>query len=405
VDILMPQLGETVAEGTITVWYKSVGDAVSAGDSLFEIETDKTSMEVPSTVAGVLLEIRVAAGATVPVGSVVAVLADTQLIAQSAERSTPAMTIAAPKASFDPMHSVRTPERNFGPARLRSGIAVTPLARRLAAQTGVVLEDMAGSGPGGRITGRDVKAGAHPKAAAVKAMFAAVPFVEMPLDGMRRAITARLLNAKQRIPHFYLSVDVALDRLLASRAEWNSRSGETRQLSLNDFLIKAMAVALQRVPQANAVWAEECILRFEHSDVAVAVAVPGGLYTPVIHQAELKSVAAISLEMKALVERARGADLKPDDYRGGSLTISNLGMYGVQAFCAIINPPQSAILAVGAAERRPIEAADGSLRFESRMTVTLSCDHRVIDGVLGAQLLAAFKQAIETPAELTTASA
>lgn len=405
----MPQLGETVTEGKITTWYKSVGDAVSAGDSLFEIETDKTSMEVPTTVAGVLAEIRVAAGATVAVGSVVAVIAGARVTDQPDDHIKPVAATAAIGAStrpFDAFQSVRTPERNFGPAILGNGIAVTPLARRLAAQTGVELETLVGSGPAGRISGQDVRAAGRQKptagsaAAEIKALFADVPFLEIPLDGMRRTIALRLIEAKQQIPHFYLSVDVAIDRLLAMRGEINANAGDGLKLSITDFIIKAMALALQRVPDANAVWAHECILRFKHSDVAVAVAVTGGLLTPVIHRADGKSLSDISRESKALAERARGKDLKPADYRGGSITISNLGMYGVRAFSAIINPPQSAILAVGAAERRAVEAADGSVRFESLMTVTLSCDHRVIDGVLGAQLLSAFKSAIETPTAL-----
>jgi pyruvate dehydrogenase E2 component (dihydrolipoamide acetyltransferase) len=411
-DILMPQLGETVAEGKITVWYKSVGDAVAAGDSLFEIETDKTSMEVPATAAGVLAEIRVAAGATVPVGSVVAVIArDRVMPAAAAVTASP----GASTRSFDAFESVRTPERNFGPATLRNGIAVTPLARRLAAQTGVALDTLLGSGLAGRITGKDVRAAAPQVAAAaipvlkpvadtaagdIKALFAAAPFAEIPLDAMRRTIALRLIEAKQSIPHFYLTIDVAIGQMLAMRSDINAGTGDGPRLSINDFVIKAMALALQRVPDANAVWAHDCILRFKHSDVAVAVAVPGGLLTPVIHQADGKSLGAISRELKALAERARGKGLQPIDYRGGSITISNLGMYGVRAFSAIINPPQSAILAVGAAERRAVEAADGSVRFDSLMTVTLSCDHRVIDGVLGAQLLAAFKLAMETPAAL-----
>jgi pyruvate dehydrogenase E2 component (dihydrolipoamide acetyltransferase) len=405
-DILMPQLGETVAEGKVTVWYKAVGDTVAAGDNLFEIETDKTSMEVPATTAGVLAEIRVAAGATVPVGSVVAVIAD--------QRVAPAPVAAASKPPFDAFESVRTPERNFGPA-MRNGIAVTPWARRLAAETGVELAAVAGSGPSGRIVGQDVrdaarqvtavqipvlKAAAAPAAGDIKALYADVPFVEIPLDNMRRTIALRLLEAKQRIPHFYLTMDVALGQLLALRGETNAKSGDGLKLSISDFVIRAMALALQKVPDANAVWAHECILRFEHSDVAVAVAVPGGLLTPVIRHAEAKSLGAISSELKALSERARGKGLQPTDYRGGSITISNLGMYGVREFSAIINPPQSAILAVGAVERRAVEAADGSVRFESLMTVTLSCDHRVIDGVLGAQLLSAFKLAMEAPAQL-----
>ncbi len=404
----MPQLGETVAEGKITVWYKSVGDAVAAGDNLFEIETDKTSMEVPATTAGVLAEIRVAAGATVPVGSVVAVIADQRVAAA------PTAVAAESKRPFDAFESVRTPERNFGPAT-RNGIAVTPWARRLAAETGVELAAVAGSGPLGRIVGQDVrdaarqvtavqipvlKAAAAPAASEIKALFADVPFVEIPLDNMRRTIALRLAEAKQRIPHFYLTMDVALDQLLTLRGEINAKAGDGQKLSISDFVIKALALALQQVPDANAVWAHECILRFEHSDVAIAVAIPGGLLTPVIRNAEAKSLRTISSELKALAERARGKGLQPIDYRGGSITISNLGMYGVRAFSAIINPPQSAIMAVGAVERRAVEAADGSARFESVMTVTLSCDHRVIDGVLGAQLLSAFNTAMEAPAQL-----
>lgn len=409
----MPQLGETVAEGTITVWYKSVGDTVSPGDSLFEIETDKTSMEVPTTVAGVLSEIRVAAGQTVPVGSVVAVLADAELTKTPTQVVAPAAAAAAPKPPFDPFHSVRTPERNFGPATLRNGVKVTPLARRLAAQACVDLNMLAGSGPHRRILAKDVQAATMNSAAArvratmptfpgttvgqIKALFDGVPFVEIALDGMRRTIARRLLEAKQTIPHFYLTVNIAMDRLADVRGELNSQAGDAFKPSINDFVIKAMALALQRVPEANAVWAEDCILRFEHSDVAVAVAVDSGLFTPVIRHAEGKSLSAICTEMKALVERARSKTLKSVEYQGGSITISNLGMYGVRAFSAIINPPQSANLAVGAAERRPVEDSDGSVRFGSIMTVTLSCDHRVIDGVLGAQLLAAFKHLMEAP--------
>ena len=318
----MPQLGETVAEGKITVWYKSIGDVVSAGDNLFEIETDKTSMEVPATAAGVLSEIRVAAGATVAVGSVVAVVAvltDQRVAAASAASG-------ASKRPFDALEAVHTPERNFGPAT-RNGIAVTPWARRLAAESGVELAAVAGSGPFGRITGQDVRAAARQgaavpipvlKAAAagaaadeIKALFADVPFVEIPLDTMRRTIALRLTEAKQRIPHFYLTIDVALGQLLALRGQINARSGDGPKLSINDFVIKAMALALQTVPDANAVWAHECILRFEHSDVAVAVAVPGGLLTPVIRQAQQKSLSTISSELKALAGRARGKGLQP----------------------------------------------------------------------------------------------
>ena len=428
-NILMPQLGETVAEGKITTWYKSVGDTVAAGDSLFEIETDKTSMEVPTTVAGVLSEIRVAAGATVPVGAVVAVLASGASPAAGGAG-------AGTGKPADPYQAVRTPERNYGPATLPSGIKVTPVARRLAVESGVDLARLVGSGPHGHIVARDVQAaadgsaarpapaatatatamstgtstgtgtgartgsvaaGAGAAAGQVRALFAGVPFEEIALDGMRRTIARRLLEAKQSIPHFYLNSDVALERVSALRAEFNAQSGGDFKLSINDFIIKALALALQRVPEANAAWAEDSILRFKRSDVAVAVAVDGGLYTPVIRQAQSKSISAISREMKSLAERARARTLRPEEYQGGSITISNLGMYGVRSFAAIVNPPQAAILAVGAAERRPVEAPDGSVRFGTAMTLTLSCDHRVIDGALGARLLAALKSLLESP--------
>jgi pyruvate dehydrogenase E2 component (dihydrolipoamide acetyltransferase) len=425
-DILMPQLGETVAEGKITTWYRAVGDRVAAGDSLFEIETDKTSMDVPTTVPGVLSEIRVAAGVTVPVGAVVAVLAGEHAGGAPAAVAVPASSApvsasSAAKASFDPLNPVRTPEHNFGPATLPNGIKVTPLARRLAAQSGVNLAQLTGSGAHGHIVAKDVQAAANhsgsarplpagpgtaaastalaagPTADQVKAIFAAVPFEQIPLDAMRRTVARRLLEAKQTIPHFYLSAHIALDRLVAVRGEFNAQAGTALKLSINDFIIKALALALQRVPESNAAWAQESILRFQRSDVAVAVAVEGGLYTPVIRQAESKSISALSREIKALAERARAHTLRPEDYQGGSITISNLGMYGVSSFCAIVNPPQAAILAVGALERRPFEGPAGAVRFGSFLTATLSCDHRVIDGALGARLLGAFNDLMLSP--------
>jgi pyruvate dehydrogenase E2 component (dihydrolipoamide acetyltransferase) len=433
-DVLMPQLGETVAEGTISTWFKAVGDAVKPGDNLFEIETDKVSMEVPAISAGVLAEIRVPAGAVAPVGAVVAVIAD-----QAGAVTTPhaAATGAAPKTPvslprapapvaaaapqqrsearppimLDPFREVRTPERNYGPARLAGGTVVTPLARRLAGEAGIDLSRLKGSGPHGRIVARDVEAAAAAKPAApapiargptadqVRALYRDTPYEEVPLDTMRRAIAARMAQAAQTIPHFYLSMDVTLDRLLALRDEANAATAGDGgfKLSVNDFLIKALALALQRVPAANAVWAEDRILRFRHSDIGVAVAIENGLITPVIRQAEAKPVRAISAEMRELAARARVRKLKPEEYQGGSTAISNLGMYGIREFSAIINPPHATILAVGAAERRPIETADGGVRFVSRMTVTLSCDHRVVDGALGAELLAAFTKLVEQP--------
>jgi pyruvate dehydrogenase E2 component (dihydrolipoamide acetyltransferase) len=433
-DVLMPQLGETVAEGKITKWFKAAGESVKPGDNLFEIETDKVSMEVPSTTTGVLSEIRVPAGDVAPVGAIVAVIADGSGAATSqqapaaapAVKPTPApvaVRAAAPVAAahpdtrpikLDPFFEVRTPDRNFGPARLSGGVTVTPLARRLAAEAGIDLSRISGSGPHGRIVAHDVEIAPRPSptplalaeapsAAQVKALFAPDAYEELPLDGMRRTIAARLTQAIQTIPHFYLTADVEIDRLIKVREEANAGAPKDRdgnpafKLSLNDFIIRAFALALQRVPAANAAWAGDRILRFKHADIGVAVALDGGLITPVIRSAETKSVSAISAEMKELSARARDKKLKPADYQGGSAAISNLGMYGVREFTAIINPPHATILAVGAARRQAVEKPDGGVAFVSVLAVTLSCDHRVLDGAVGAQLLAAFKTFVEMP--------
>ena len=441
-DVLMPQLGETVAEGKITKWFRSAGDAVKPGDNLFEIETDKVSMEVPSTTTGVLSEIRVAEGETALVGAVVAVIAGGSGAAaspgtaagpsaaappppKSAAAPTP-RTIEAPAApvaptrsepiKLDPFFEVRTPERNFGPARLAGGVTVTPLARRLATEAGIDLSRLRGSGPHGRIVAQDIDKAPRPgraqavaegpSATEIMALYARDGYEEVPLDGMRRTIAARLTQAVQTIPHFYLTADITIDRLIAMREEANSAAPKDKdgnaafKLSLNDFIIRALALALQRVPAANAVWAGDRILRFKHSDIGVAVALESGLITPIIRNAEAKSVSVISAEMRHLASRARDKKLKPADYQGGAAAISNLGMYGVREFAAIINPPQATILAVGAARRQAVERADRSAAFASMMSVTLSCDHRVVDGALGAELLAAFKNLIEVPVSM-----
>ena len=431
-DVLMPQLGETVAEGKITKWFKSAGEAVKPGDNLFEIETDKTSMEVPSTVAGTLSEIRFDVGQVAKVGAVVAVIsgpgaAANTTAAPSQTQKTPPASPRVPSAVpspavhstpmprpamlTDPFQAVRTPERNFGPARLATGAAVTPLARRLAGERGIDLSRISGSGPHGRIVARDVE-DAQPhavtampsgaSASQVKALYQGVDFEEVPLDSMRRTIATRLVEAKQTIPHFYLTADLDAGRLISMREEANAAAKEkdgqpTFKLSLNDFVIKAWAAALQSVPAANAVWAGDRILRFRHSDIGIAVALDGGLITPIVRNAETKSLTVISAEMRDLAERSRQRKLKPSEYQGGASAISNLGMYGVREFSAIINPPHATILAVGSTRRAPVEGANGSVTFIGQMTVTLSCDHRVVDGALGAELLAAFKGFIEKP--------
>ncbi len=435
-DVLMPQLGETVSEGKVATWFKSVGDTVKAGENLFEIETDKVTMEIQATDGGTLFEIRVQVGEVVKVGAVVAIIgssraaasptpaapspkpADAPAAPSLAPLKTASVTVPAAAASgpivLDPYYEVRTPAKNFGSATAPGGTVVTPLARRLAAEAGIDLAEIKGSGPRGRIVAADIRAqssarpssgsvAAGPSAAEIMALYRNTPFDEIAVDAMRMTIASRLQMAKQTVPHFYIGDDIAVDALIKLHEDINAaaprgENGEpTYRISLNDFLIKAWAVALQAVPTANAVWAADRILRFSVSDVAVAVALDGGLITPVLRNAESKSVKAIATEMRDLAARARARKLLPDEYKGGSSAISNLGMYGVREFSAIINPPHGTILAVGATRRQAVETEDGSVAFAGTMTVTLSCDHRVVDGALGAELLAAFKSVVASP--------
>jgi pyruvate dehydrogenase E2 component (dihydrolipoamide acetyltransferase) len=373
----------------------------------------------------VLSEIRVVAGEIAPVGAIVAVIADGSKAQTSPPAAAPAPAAKKPIAEptvqtrresgpikLDPFFEVRTPERNFGPARMPGGTTVTPLARRLAAEGGIDLSRTQGSGPHGRIVARDIENAPRPSratlvegrgAAEIKALYADDSYQEVPLDGMRRTIAARLTQAIQTIPHFHLTADVAVDRLIALREEANSAAPKDKdgnpafKLSLNDFVIRALALALQRVPAANSVWAGDRILRFKHSDIGVAVALDGGLITPVLRAAETKSVSTISSEMRELASRAKEKRLAPSDYQGGTAAISNLGMYGVREFSAIIKPPHATILAVGAARRQAVERDDGGVAFASFMSVTLACDHRVLDGALGAELLATIKTFMELP--------
>ena len=445
-DVLMPQLGETVSEGKIIQWFKKVGDTVKAGENLCEVETDKVTIEVPTLAAGTLQAINVEAGVVAPVGAVIAVVGDGAAAAPSAAKAepakaapspapapapkaapaptapaqapTPAPVAAAPRARTGPMNpyrEVNTPLGNFGPATLPSGTVVSPLARRLAANAGINLASLNGSGSRGRITGSDVEKAIASRGTATAAPGMAIaeepigqawkdrPHKVVPLDGMRRVIAKRLTLSKTTVPHFYLVADVEMDRLAKVREDVNGgapKDGEgmpAYRLSINDFFIKALALALQKVPAANAIWSSDGILQFEHSDIGVAVAIPGGLLTPVIANAETKSLSAISTEMKDLAKRARNKALQPQEYTGGTSSISNLGMYGVREFSAIINPPQSTILAVGASRRQAVEGKDGGVAFVSQIAATLSCDHRVVDGALGADLLAAFKDLVEHP--------
>ena len=426
-QILMPALSPTMEEGTLAKWHVKEGDTVSSGDIMAEIETDKATMEFEAVDEGVIGKILVAEGTEgVKVNDAIAVLledgesADDIGAVASGSSAAPAASSPEPAQSAAPAADKPAPA---APAKADGArVFATPLARRIAADKGLDLTAIAGSGPHGRIVKADVEsATAAPKAAAPAAKAAAPaaggaamatgpstdvvlktyadrPFEEVSLDGMRKTIAARLTEAKQSVPHFYLRRDIQLDALLKFRSQLNKQL-EPRgvKLSVNDFIIKACALALQQVPEANAVWAGDRTLRFEKSDVAVAVAIEGGLFTPVLRDAEMKSLSALSSEMKDLAGRARERKLAPHEFQGGSFAISNLGMFGIDNFDAIINPPHAAILAVGAGAKKPIVGADGELTVGTVMSTTLSVDHRVIDGALGANLLNAIKDNLENP--------
>jgi len=424
-QILMPALSPTMEEGTLAKWLVKEGDEVSSGDLLAEIETDKATMEFEAVDEGVVGKLLVAEGSEgVKVNTPIAVLLDegesVDDIGAAAAPAPAAPTAAAAEAAPAGGSDKAAPPAPAAPkAADGQRIFATPLARRIAADKGLDLTTIDGSGPHGRIVKADVEgataapreAAAAPAATAPAATMPTGPatemvlrmyqdrtFEEMGLDGMRKTVAARLTEAKQTVPHFYLRRDIELDALLKLRAQINAQL-EIRgiRLSVNDFIIKAGAIALQQVPDANAVWANDRILKMRASDVAVAVAIDGGLFTPVIKDAETKSLSALSTEMKDLATRARDRKLAPHEYVGGSFTVSNLGMYGIDNFDAIINPPHGGILAVGAGVKKPVVGADGELKVATVLSVTLSVDHRVIDGALGAQLLQAFKDNLENP--------
>ena len=438
-EILMPALSPTMEEGTLAKWLVKEGDTVSSGDVMAEIETDKATMEFEAVDEGVIGKIVVPAGTEgVKVNDVIAILLedgesadDIGEVGKTSDDD--ASSNAAPAEASDKT----APEQGYGrgeteatpapaaPQKDGERIFASPLARRIAADKGLDLKDIKGTGPHGRIVKADVESakagtksaqkadapakgapagapaaavGTGPSTDAVIKMYDGRPFEEVKLDGMRKTIAARLTEAKQSVPHFYLRRDIMLDDLLKFRGQLNKQL-EARgvKLSVNDFIIKACALALQQVPEANAVWAGDRTLKFEKSDVAVAVAIEGGLFTPVLRDAEMKSLSALSAEMKDLATRARDRKLAPHEYQGGSFAISNLGMFGIDNFDAIINPPHAAILAVGAGVKKPIVGKDGELAVGTVMSVTLSVDHRVIDGALGANLLQAIKDNLENP--------
>ena len=420
IEILMPALSPTMEEGTLAKWLVKEGDTVSSGDIMAEIETDKATMEFEAVDEGVVGKILIAEGSEgVKVNSPIAVLLEEgESVDDIGTTSSAPAPAAAPEAAAPVAAAAPAPA---APARADGDrVFASPLARRIAADKGIDLAGLKGSGPKGRIVKADVEnATAAPKAAAapvasaapaptamasgpttdqVRKMYEGREYEEMPLDGMRKTIAARLTEAKQSVPHFYLRRDIQLDALLKFRATLNKQL-EARgvKLSVNDFIIKACAVALQQVPAANAVWAGDRTLNLKPSDVAVAVAIEGGLFTPVLKDADMKSLSALSSEMKDLAARARDRKLAPHEYMGGSFAISNLGMFGIDNFDAIINPPHAAILAVGAGAKKPVVGDDGELKVATVMSTTLSVDHRVIDGALGANLLNAIKDNLENP--------
>ena len=411
ISILMPALSPTMTEGTLASWQVKEGDAIQSGQVLAEIETDKAVMEVEAVDEGVLAKILVPAGSeSVAVNSVIALLAeegeDPATISVPSNTNAPVNNTTSEVAAPSQTTSTQKPSNKSTSDPSGTRIFASPLARRLAAEAGLDLASLKGSGPHGRIVKRDIEtaiaAGPVPKAAPAQAgmvstdLAGPAPYEVVPLNTMRKTIARRLSEAKSTVPHFYLSVDIELDQLLAARKALNTSADGAYKLSVNDLILKACGMALMKVPKANATWADEGIRLYQRADIAVAVATEGGLITPVVRGANLKGLAAISTEMKDLAERARASKLMPEEYQGGSFTLSNLGMFGVKQFQAIINPPQASILAVGAGVEQPI-ARNGKIETATVMSATLSVDHRAVDGALGAQLLQAIKGYIETP--------
>jgi pyruvate dehydrogenase E2 component (dihydrolipoamide acetyltransferase) len=451
INILMPALSPTMEKGNLAKWLKKEGETVKPGDVIAEIETDKATMEVEAVDEGTLAKIVVPEGtADVPVNQLIAVLAgegeDVKAAAAQAGAAAP-KAAPAPKPSAPPAPAAQAAPapaaKPAAPPPPAQPIAVpsaapakpatnghggrvfsSPLARRLAKDAGIDIARIAGSGPHGRVIARDVEAakgGAALKAPAaapagapaptiapsmsdqqIRALYEDGSYEVIPHDGMRRTIAQRLTASTQTIPHFYLTVDCDIGKLLAAREEINAGAPKDKdgkpayRLSVNDFVIKALALALQRVPDANVSWTEAGMLKHKHSDIGVAVALPAGLITPIVRNAETKSLSAISNETKDLVARARARKLKPQEYQGGTSSVSNLGMYGIKDFTAVINPPQSTILAVGAGEERAV-VRNGKIEAAQVMSATMSCDHRAVDGALGAVLIDAFKRLIENP--------
>ncbi|HLJ65718.1 MAG TPA: pyruvate dehydrogenase complex dihydrolipoamide acetyltransferase [Stellaceae bacterium] len=411
IELLMPALSPTMTEGALAKWHKKEGDEVKAGDIIAEIETDKATMEFEAVDEGKLGRILVPEGTQgVKVNQPIALLLQEGEDASAARA--PAAAPAPRPASPAPAPAAPAPKTLERPreevVKSDGRIVASPLARRMAEQAGLDLAKLTGSGPHGRIVKADIdrlvtkspesipasRPGVSQSKAQVVALAGEIPFTEIPHTAMRRIIARRMVEAKQTIPHFTLTIDCEIDALLKMRSELNAMS-ETK-LSVNDMVIRAAALTLKKVPAANASWSEDAILRWNTVDIAVAVALEDGLITPIIRQADQKGLAAIAAESKDLSTRAREGKLKLNEFQGGTFSISNLGMYGIREFAAVINPPHGAILAVGAGEERPV-VKNGALAIAKVMSCTLACDHRVVDGAVGAQWLAAFKRLIEAP--------
>ena len=442
INILMPALSPTMEKGNLAKWLKKEGDKVKSGDVIAEIETDKATMEVEAVDEGTIAKILVPEGTQdVAVNDVIAVMAgdgeDVKAAGAGAAPAPKAAEAPAPKPAAAPAGApapkpaapAAAPQAAPAPAPQAAAktngharIFSSPLARRLARDAGIDLGRINGTGPHGRIIARDVeeaKSGKGLKAPAaapgaapaiapsmtdkqILSLFEPGSYEIVPHDGMRRTIAQRLTASVQQVPHFYLTIDCEIGKLLAAREQINEAAPKDKEkkplykLSVNDFVIKAMAVALQKIPNCNVSWTEGGMVKHKHSDIGVAVAMPGGLITPIIRKAETKTLSAISAEMKDFAARARARKLKPEEYQGGTTAVSNLGMYGINHFTAVINPPHATILAVGTSEERPV-VRGGKIEIAHMMSVTLSCDHRAIDGALGAELIGAFKQLIENP--------
>ncbi len=435
INILMPALSPTMEKGNLSKWLKKEGDKVKSGDVIAEIETDKATMEVEAVDEGTIAKILVSAGTQdVPVNKIIAVLAtEGEDVKSAGSSASQAQTAKSEPAKSEPAkpepRPPATPAPTAAPPQVQSAsiapndngngarVVASPLARRLAKDAGIDLPRVNGSGPHGRVVARDIEqaksheglkpaggvpAPAGPSDKQIRALFQEGNYEAVPHDSIRKVIAQRLTAAKRDIPHYYLTTDCDIGKLVAAREEINAiapkdKDGKpTYKLSVNDFVIKALALALQRVPEANVTWTEGALLKHKVSDVSVAVSLPGGLITPVIRNAHIKSVSAISAEMKDLAARARARKLKPEEYQGGTTAVSNLGMYGIKDFTAVINPPQSTILAVGMAEERAV-VRNGKIEVATIMSVTMSCDHRALDGALGAELVSAFRLLIENP--------